>query len=315
MTNIKFLLLGTSLSLIPTLTFAQCVATQDCATLGYTETSCNGGKGVKCPFGNSWACLTSDSECEQQFCDKYGFQYTCTGTNETGGSGKSCDGKYIACTCASGYEWKDGACQQKAPDYSDCTIGALFYSDNTCSNNLESGKTLLGVVIMEKTSSTSGWIMTVKPVQTNIKWGEKGTDIPGLTNYTSAPSDVQASCTNTTTITNYGNSSTYPAAWAAKNYKPSGTPSGKSWCLPSGGLLNNALNNSTNFAKINIGIITAGGATIGNVSSTEYVWSSSEYSSDIAWDFTAYTSGDLIIHYLYKNDYYAPNSVRPVLAF
>ena len=40
--NIKFLLIGTSLSLIPNLTFAQCVATQDCETLGYTETSCNG---------------------------------------------------------------------------------------------------------------------------------------------------------------------------------------------------------------------------------------------------------------------------------
>ena len=34
---------------------AQCVATQDCATLGYTETSCQNG-GIKCPFGNYWAC-------------------------------------------------------------------------------------------------------------------------------------------------------------------------------------------------------------------------------------------------------------------
>ena len=55
--KIKFLLIGTSLSFIPTLTYAQCVATQDCETLGYTETSCNGGKGVKCPFGNKWACI------------------------------------------------------------------------------------------------------------------------------------------------------------------------------------------------------------------------------------------------------------------
>ncbi len=35
---------------------AQCVATQDCATLGYTETSCESG-GVKCPFGDKWACI------------------------------------------------------------------------------------------------------------------------------------------------------------------------------------------------------------------------------------------------------------------
>ena len=34
---------------------AQCVATQDCASLGYTETSCENG-GIKCPFGDKWAC-------------------------------------------------------------------------------------------------------------------------------------------------------------------------------------------------------------------------------------------------------------------
>ena len=37
---------------------AQCVVTQDCATLGYTETSCENG-GIKCPFGNTWACKES----------------------------------------------------------------------------------------------------------------------------------------------------------------------------------------------------------------------------------------------------------------
>ena len=110
MQKISFLLIGTSLSFIPTITFAQCVATQDCATLGYTETSCNGGKGVKCPFGNKWACIKSDSECEQQFCDKYGFQYTCSGTGYSGGVGTACNDKYQSCTCAPGYEWKDSAC-------------------------------------------------------------------------------------------------------------------------------------------------------------------------------------------------------------
>ncbi len=40
---------------------AQCVATTDCATLGYTESSCPDG-GVKCPFGDKWACLSGSSE-------------------------------------------------------------------------------------------------------------------------------------------------------------------------------------------------------------------------------------------------------------
>ena len=100
-----FLLLGTSVSLIPNLTFAQCVATQDCETLGYTETSCKGSKGIKCPFGNKWACLTSEEECLNLACDKLGFTYTCTGTGYARGDGEPCDGKYKACICAEGYSW------------------------------------------------------------------------------------------------------------------------------------------------------------------------------------------------------------------
>ena len=135
MTNIKFLLIGTSLSLIPTLTFAQCVATQDCETLGYTETSCNGGKGVKCPFGNKWACLpTKESICKEEgftlacngngqtgsgdscnglykqcSCDS-SYQYTCSGTGYSGGSGMACNGKYNKCICSSGYSWNGSSC-------------------------------------------------------------------------------------------------------------------------------------------------------------------------------------------------------------
>ena len=136
--KIRFLLLGTSLSLIPQTINAQCVATQDCATLGYTETSCSGGSGVKCPFGNKWACFKSESEicndlgftltctgtgekgvgnaCNGKYqscsCDS-SYQYTCSGTNQTGGSGAACSSKYTACTCASGYEWKSGSCQKQ----------------------------------------------------------------------------------------------------------------------------------------------------------------------------------------------------------
>ena len=112
--KIKFLLLGTSLPFIPTLSLAQCVATQDCATLGYTETSCNGGKGVKCPFGNKWACLgANEEEVRNKLCQELGFTLTCTGTGYAGGAGSACGGKYIQCNCAEGYEWKNGSCQKQ----------------------------------------------------------------------------------------------------------------------------------------------------------------------------------------------------------
>ena len=126
MTNTKlFLLIGTSLSFIPQTINAQCVATQDCATLGYTETSCSGGSGVKCPFGNKWACFKSDSEIKDQLCTELGFTLTCTGTNQTG-VGKACNGKYSECTCTSGYEWKDGSCKIQ-----DGAHGDLYYCNGT----------------------------------------------------------------------------------------------------------------------------------------------------------------------------------------
>ncbi len=91
---------------------AQCVSTQDCATLGYTETSCPNGNGVKCPFGNKWFCGRSDEQCMELACDELGFKYDCVGTNIAGGEGTECNGKYVACKCASGYGWQDSSCQE-----------------------------------------------------------------------------------------------------------------------------------------------------------------------------------------------------------
>ena len=325
------------MSFIPQILSAAECAVTDCSLLGYTDSACP-GSGLKCPFGDGWYCgggaaedcikLGYDKSCtgagesgsgetcngKYQSCNcDSSYKYTCTGTGYSGGSGSACGGKYTSCTCADGYEWKDGSCTNS------CAIGKLFYSDNTCSSNLESGKTLLGVVIMEKTSSASGWIMTVKPIKNGILWGGYGTDIPGLANITSTSSlnDIQSSCTNTDIITAYGNSSTYPAAWAAKNYKPSGTPSGKRWGLPSGGLLYNALYNKIKFTKVNDGITAAGGIIIGNVSyGYERVLSSSEYSYAYAWYFNALANGSFMM--LYDTD--KANSldyisVRPVMEF
>ena len=328
--------------------WAQCVSTQDCTALGYTETSCPNGKGVKCPFGNKWFCggdnttickqegftnactgagqLGKGESCANLYkqCDcQSTYKYACSGTGYSGGSGSACNGKYTACKCSSGYNWNaaSGAC---IPDVAVCEVGTLYYSDNTCSADYDSSKTLLGIVIYSNGASGGGWVMAHKPVDTDILWSTERVDISGLTNITSESSltDIQASCTNTDIITAYGDSSTYPAAWAAKNYSPSGTPSGKSWCLPSGGLLKNALGNSANFTKFNNAIKTiqasagASAATIlGKVSDEEYVWSSSEYSKYDAWYFHANTSGSFYMYYNYKDRNHSNDVVRPVLAF
>ncbi len=103
-----YLVLGTSLSCFPALALGQCVPVQDCAALGYTESSCP-GKGLKCPFGNGWFC----AEDESTVCTENGFKYSCSGTGYAGGAGSACGGKYAQCTCAGGYEWKDGKCEKK----------------------------------------------------------------------------------------------------------------------------------------------------------------------------------------------------------
>ena len=329
--------------------WAQCVSTQDCATLGYTESSCPNG-GVKCPFGNKWFCGGDNTTiCKQEgftnACNGAGqlgkgescanlykqcdcqdtYKYTCSGTGYSGGSGSACGGKYTACKCASGYKWDatSGTCKA---DRTVCEVGTLYYSDNTCSADYDSSKTLLGVVIYSNGASGGGWVMTHKPIATTIKWSTEDVDIPGVltTSSEAGLTDIQASCTNTDIITAYGDSSTYRAAWAAKNYSPSGTPSGNSWCLPSGGLLKNALGNSANFTKFNNAIKTipasagTSAATIlGDVSfENEYIWSSSEYSYDSAWYFNAVTNGSFRMRSYYKYsslDLYS--SVRPVMEF
>ncbi len=127
-----YFLLGTSLSFLPTLSLAQCVETTNCETLGYTETSCDGGKGVKCPFGNKWACLSKDT------CEASGFKYTCSGSGYAGANGDSCGGKYKKCNCAGGYIWdsNQGCVVDACAGYQYCEHGCR--GSDTCGGKCKS---------------------------------------------------------------------------------------------------------------------------------------------------------------------------------
>ena len=154
-----------------------------------------------------------------------------------------------------------------------------------------------------------GWIMAVHTVATGIQWDTGSYYSTGITDKA-----VSASCTNTQKLVALG--SRFAAANAANNYKPTGTPSGKSWCLPSYDLLNN-INNPTNFAKVNAGITIAGGTKLGfgTTYNYEYVWSSSESSNYLAWSFTASASGSSSMGSDPKNYGSINLSVRPVMPF
>jgi len=71
---------------------AECVPQPNCASIGYTETSCE-TQSVKCPFdATKLYCLPCDSK----------YQYSCSGVGESG-SGNGCKGKYESCGCANNY--------------------------------------------------------------------------------------------------------------------------------------------------------------------------------------------------------------------
>ena len=307
--KLKSLLLGTSLSLIPNLTYAQCSPAQSCAELGYKETANKGGC-LKCPFGNGWYC-------PQKKCDA-SYQYTCTGTNEQPGT-DNCGGKYKSCTCASGYEWKDGKCQIKGAILGQCTgyakncaIGQILNSDGTCTTNKESDKTPIGVIVYIG-SDNCGYAMTASPIASSIKWStvRASTGVLMTRYWEEAIKDFDVSG-NMTKIIQAGSSNNYPAAYAALNYAPSAAPISKGkWMLPTAGILNSLYNNLN---AINNAISKVGGRQLTN--DNEHIWSSSEYKYDIAWVFcTDYGANNGGVYGYGKSINTNNFVVRPVIAF
>ena len=303
------LLTGTMLFL-PMTVMAQsinCTPSPDCASLGYTETSCPDGAGVKCPWGNAWFCTKT--------CDELGFSYTCSGTGYAGGSGETCNGKYKSCTCASGYEWnqENGTCEEPKAEWGkcnglakNCNIGDILYSDGTCNSQNISGKTPIAVVVYKSFNGNCAQAMALNSVG-SYNWSSESVDL-SLHNFTSdraASTDYQ-SCTNTVIITAAGDKNKYPAAWAAKNYNTAGTEPGD-WCLPAAGIMTSIKNN---MSAINNGFNLIGGAQI---ETTSY-WSSSEHRGSDAWYSDFGDAYGLDCNYYGYSKYYSVE-VRPVIEF
>ena len=310
--NLKFLLLGTSLSLIPNLLYAQCVATTDCATLGYTETSCPNGKGLRCPFGNTFACPATD----ESVCEKNGFKHTCTGTGYTGGVGQSCNKQFASCSCSSGYTWKDDKCEKQIVDPSlgtcsgkakNCSIGQILNSDGTCTTDKINGKNPLGVIVAIR--DNRGYAMTADPIQKNTTWSTENIQASAFLSpdLQLAIKDYNAR-SNMTMIIQEGGADSYPAAYAALNYAPNEAPTTKGkWMLPSTGILKSLY---TNKSIINSAISKLNGKQL--TDSNEFIWSSSEYNLDSVWVFSVrYNTSYGLEGHLKSNGH----TIRPVIEF
>lgn len=314
--NLKFLLLGTSLSLIPTITAAQCIVTQDCASLGYTQTSCPDGKGIKCPFGSTFACPAND----KSVCEKYGFKYTCTGTGYAGGKGQGCNNLYASCSCAQGYEWKNAKCEKRSgtmlgqcTGYAEnCSVGDILNSDGTCTTSTENGKSPIGVVVVIK--GNCGYAMGFGLLDMDTVWSYESVATGAFqsSNQQLASQDFDARGNMERIIqaaNKHGDKARdmYPAAYTVLDYAPSTAleTRGK-WLLPTAGILSNF--NLCAFNK-SVPELTA------RIRDNENILSSSEYNGSNVWVFN--TGHDNIpgnIRQNPKNDV-TRTIVRPVIEF
>ena len=251
---------------------AECLATKDCSSLGYKQSSCDTGKGIKCPFGEAWYCPCDAS-----------YIYTCTGTNESPSTYK-CGDKYSQCNCATGTHWDSGSC---VSDRASCSIGDIYYTDNTCVSSAEhnSSKTVLGIVVHVNSDGVGGQIMAPWPIDasgnrlssnTSMYWSTSNvnTSVPDITAVNLASTDYN-SCENTNMIRASCDKDVCLAAWAAYSYAPTDATKNK-WCLPAAGIMTNIYNNRD---LIDIAISKVGGVAYPSCCT----WSSSEYSEGYAW--------------------------------
>ena len=261
--NFKFLLCGAAFCFVPQAAVAQCAVT-DCQQLGYTSLkSCTGG--LKCPFGEYWACPKVEEKAVLGECTGYA---------------------------------------------KNCKIGDILNSDGTCSNDKVSGKTPLGFVVAIK--GNCGYAMTASRIRDSIEWSVKtGSTGAFQSEYREeAIKDFNVSGNMTKIIQKAnGDSTRYPAAWAALNYAPSAAPTSKGkWMLPTAGILNSLYKNLN---VIDNTIYKIGGRQL--TGSRENIWSSSETSSGGAWTFGDTCPDGLCM--TNKTNANSVRSVRPVIAF
>ena len=178
-----------------------------------------------------------------------------------------------------------------------CNTGDILYSDKTCSANVVSGKTPIGVVF----DGTNRLATSLYSSSSLLDWGGAGTDIPGIPNFTSVNEDYNGKA-NTAVLISYASGAGFPAAKYAYEYKTEGTKAGD-WYLPAIGELYELYQNKE---AVNNALTTLGYPIIPE---NQLYWSSSECSDIYVW--RLYFS----IGSVYYSNKVEEGYVRPVLAF
>ena len=247
-------------------THATCTPTPDCASIGYTETSCE-TKSVKCPFDTSKLfCLPCDTS----------FKYDCVGANITGSTGLACGGKYASCQCDTslGYYFDKGVCACSDITPTNCIVGAIYYPNGKCSNDYIACKNPVGIVVKDNE-------LVMSKSLGNMTWGGYTIDISGLTNVSTeaqALSDYNGKSNTATVVAQLGADDNTSAVVMCYNYAPTGFESSKGqWYLPAYGELQSYVCN--NFNTLNSTVNKLGWSGFNQ----QFLWSSTEYSSLQSW--------------------------------
>ena len=253
--------IGLVIGLLPVSASAECVPVPDCASIGYTETSCDGDS-VKCPFDTSkLKCFPCDSS----------FRFSCDGENTTAAVGAACNNKYAACECVAGANFINGKC---ICDTS-CKVGNIYYSDGTCSSCHVAGKTAVGVVVKD-----NELIMALN-IQ-KVPWSRQNIDINTLDNIhpvDNALMDYNGKQNTKIIVDYYGQDAdiTNLAALYCYDLAPNGMESSKNqWYLPALGELYNYISKNYNAIYNTYNIL---GLSISNLR----YWSSTESDAFRAW--------------------------------
>ncbi len=113
------------------------------------------------------------------------YQYTCSGTGYSGGSGASCGGKYQSCICTSDYKWSGGKCVLKScSDYGylaskdtskSCTektprTGLTCYSCTGCDTNVYKYNCSGGINSTTQSSNSCNSLYDECSCVTNATW-------------------------------------------------------------------------------------------------------------------------------------------------
>ena len=245
---------------------AACTPTPDCASIGYTETSCETDY-LACPFDSTkLKCMPCDSS----------FKYDCTGDNITGGVGNTCNGKYASCSCSDAeYTFSNGECIGPK-----CPVGYIYYSDKSCSADLDNSKTAIGIVV-----KGDKYIAALNVPA--MRWSNSNTNVSGITatsDSSVAKQDYNGKANTLAILETFPSDTTSNnAAVFCNSYSTEGTNAGD-WYLPAAGEVYDYI--YTNYAKVK-----AGWDKVGTTISDSWFWSSSEYNINYAWGVNSSNGG------------------------